>query len=217
MALFGDGKIVVGNKGRNGNSGIQVVNPASVYVTCNAKINSNKVSQKFLRHRLNALDFAKTKVNDRDIDVRVNTMMPLLAGGKSFGKRGYELGSRVCVRRWNGFDPSNGGDSGNDVVYVTAQGRAYHESLSCSYLKLSIHTGKISALGYVRSKNGNKYYPCEECGAKIGEICYYTDYGTRAHSSLTCSKLKRTIRTVPRSEAIKKYRPCSKCALGRKR
>lgn len=207
LALVGDAQM-------GEEKSIDLINTGSVYLACSEKLGENGVSQKFLDNRLSLLNYAATKVTERDIDVKVTTTMPLLAGHSFFGKKGYELGTRVCVRRWNGFDPSNGAESSSDTVYVTESGEVYHESLNCTYLKLSIHTTSPSFLGTIRSNDGSIYYPCEECGSEVSGVCYYTDYGTRAHSSLTCSKLKRTIKAIPRSEAVKKYRPCSKCTGG---
>ena len=215
IALLGDSEVDIGRQtGETDHSGNSVINNATVYLACNAKVRINNVSQKFLKRKLGVLNYAATEVSDRDIDVKVSTMMPLLAGRSFFGKKGYELGTRICVRRWNGFDPTNGRDSDDEMVYVTESGEVYHESLDCTFIKLSIHTGRPSILNTVRSKSGHIYHPCEECGAAISGVCYYTDYGERAHSSLTCSKLKRTIRTIPRKSAVKHYRPCSKCAGG---
>ena len=213
LALTGDATIDIGKDKADG-EGISAINVGSVFLACSGKIAENDISQKFLDNNLSILNYAASNVDDRDIDVKVTTSMPLLAGHSFFGKKGYELGTRVCVRRWNGFDPSNGADSSSDTVYVTESGEVYHESLNCTYIKLSIHTTSPSFLGTIRSENGNIYHPCEECGNSISGVCYYTDYGTRAHSSLTCSKLKRTIKAIPRSEAVKKYRPCSKCTGG---
>lgn len=215
VALLGDGDIDVGRQtGETDHSGNSAINQATVYLACNAKVRTNKVSQKFLRHPLGIVNYAATEVNDKDLDVKVSTMMPLLAGQKFFGKRGYELGNRICVRRWNGFDPATGADGDEEIVYVTDTGEVYHQSTSCTFIKLSIHTASVSALGRIRSENGSIYHPCEECGSAISVVAYYTDYGDRAHSSLTCSKLKRTIHAIPKKEAVKHYRPCSKCAGG---
>ncbi|MGN0241071.1 MAG: hypothetical protein ACI4CS_05245 [Candidatus Weimeria sp.] len=213
LALAGDAKLDIG-KDRASGDGISAISVGSVFLACSGKIAENDISQKFLENNLSILNYAASEVDDRDIDVKVTISMPLLAGHSFFGKKGYVLGSRVCVRRWNGFDPSNGAKSGGDTVYVTEKGEVYHESLECTYIRLSIHTTSPSFLGTIRSKDGSIYHPCEECGSAISGVCYYTDYGNRAHSSLTCSKLKRTIRAIPRSEAVKRYRPCSKCTGG---
>lgn len=204
LALAGD--VTIGEKK-------EAITPISVYAASKALLKKNGVSTGFLSHDLLFIDFAQTEVNEKDIDVRAGYLMPLLAGQRLFGKKGYELGNRICIRRWNGFDPAEGeGDGG--IVYVTENGSVYHTSLSCTYIRLSIHTAQVSALGGLRSESGHKYYPCESCGDEISGVFYYTDYGTRAHSSLSCSRLKRTVKTLTREEAVKKYRPCSKCGSG---
>lgn len=194
-------------------NGVQVISPMSVYVMARETVKKNNVSTQFLSHDLMFMDFAGTDVNDRNIDVKIGNLMPLLAGQKFFGKRGYEIGTRVCIRRWNGYDPAAGA-SDDTVVYVAENGEVYHTDLSCTYIRLSIHTGRPSQLSFIRNKSGHIYHPCEVCGDAISGVCYYTDYGERAHSSLTCSKLKRTIQTIPLKEAVKNYRPCSKCGTG---
>lgn len=206
IALYGDGMV-------GGEDGISEISPLSVYAAAKASVQKNGVSTRFLSHDLIFMDFAGTEVTERDIDVKAGYLMPLIAGQRLFGKKGYELGTRVCIRRWNGYDPAEG-ESDDSVVYVTESGEVYHTSLSCTFIRLSIHTAKASQLTVIRSESGHIYHPCEECGDSISGVCYYTDYGERAHSSLTCSKLKRTVRTITKKEAIKRYRPCSKCGSG---
>lgn len=221
MALYGNGSMygdtdTVGEEGADEEMSVPV-NRISLHVNCDARIRKNGVSRKYVKNGLGMLNFAATEVGDRDLDVKITSMMPLLEGKKIFGREGYLLGNRVCVRRWNGFDPAEGdsasGDGEGEIVYVTETGEVYHDSMECTYLTLSIHTIEASGIGSVRSESGHIYHPCEECGSGISGVCYYTDYGERAHSSLTCSKLKRTVIPVSRKEAEETYRHCSKCAM----
>lgn len=125
----------------------------------------------------------------------------------------FKMYNRVFTRAWTGYDNAAalGGDAGEEFVYITPDGTVYHRSRACTYLKLSIVPVNIAVLENERNEGGAKYYPCEECGGKARNIVYITDYGTRYHSSLTCSKLKRTIFTVPISQ-VGGRGACSKCS-----
>lgn len=121
--------------------------------------------------------------------------------------------NRVLARAWTGYDNAAealGNAAGEELVYITPDGAVYHRSRACPYLKLSIVPVDVAVLENERNEGGAKYYPCEECKGIFRSIVYITDYGTRYHSSLTCSKLKRTILTVPISQ-VGERGACSKC------
>jgi len=124
----------------------------------------------------------------------------------------FKMYNRMFTRAWTGYDNAAASDSNADeeFVYITPDGTVYHRSRACSYLKLSIVPVNMAVLASWRNEGGAKYYPCEECGKEERDIVYVTDYGTRYHSSLQCSKLKRTILTVPLSE-VGGRGACSKC------
>lgn len=125
----------------------------------------------------------------------------------------FKMYNRVLARAWTGYDNSAvalGGTDGEELVYITPDGTVYHRSRACSYLKLSIVPVERSVLESERNENGAKYYPCEECGGISRSVVYVTSYGTRYHSSLQCSKLKRTILVVPISQ-VGGRGACSKC------
>lgn len=122
--------------------------------------------------------------------------------------------NRLRTRAWTGYDnAASGNGSGatnEEIVYITPAGDVYHRSRSCAYLKLSIAAVSADILKGERNNSGEKYYPCEECGGRCTDVVYITNYGNRYHSSLGCSKLKRTIQAVPLSKAGGRS-ACSKC------
>lgn len=124
----------------------------------------------------------------------------------------FNMYNRAFTRAWTGYDNAAAANAGTDeeLVYITPDGTVYHKSIVCTYLKLSITAVGKAVLEGKRNEGGAKYYPCEECGSIEKNNVYITRYGTRYHSSLQCSKLKRTILTVPKSEAVGRG-ACSKC------
>lgn len=124
----------------------------------------------------------------------------------------FKMYNRMLTRAWTGYDnaAATGSNADEELVYITPDGAVFHRSRTCSYLKLSIVPVNKAVLVSWRNEGGAKYYPCEECGKEERNIVYVTDYGTRYHSSLQCSKLKRTILTVPLSE-VGGRGACSKC------
>lgn len=129
---------------------------------------------------------------------------------------GYQerfLYNRIRTRAWTGYDNTKGSGKGNteeEIVYITPDGQVYHRTRGCTYLKQSLVAVDMSLMETKRNQNGEKYYPCEECGAVCKDTVYVSKYGNRMHSSLSCSKLKRTILAVPISQTGGRV-PCSKC------
>ena len=112
-------------------------------------------------------------------------------------------------RKWTGKNP---GEKTDPYVFYTDYGSVYHLSEQCNYLDLSIKSIKWSQVGASRNKDGRKYHACY-CAAdkktKTSTV-FITDYGTSYHGKLGCSKLKRTVHKVHKSEVNGKNL-CSKC------
>lgn len=133
-----------------------------------------------------------------------------------------DLGTLRFVQRcrshvWTGKPLHESGGPGDgkektETVYVTPNGTAYHTSLQCSYLDLSIRQVSRSEVDAERNRDGGKYYKCPICGAAGGGAVYITNYGTNWHSSISCPGLKRTIETVPVSEIGNRHL-CPKCGV----
>lgn len=100
-------------------------------------------------------------------------------------------------------------------VYVTESGTVYHRNKSCTYIRLSVERMAGGEVGEKRNQYGGKYYPCDSCmrGGEIPETVWVTKTGTHCHARKDCSKIKRTVKKIPVSEA-EDYRPCSRCAKG---
>lgn len=117
----------------------------------------------------------------------------------------------VKSKKWTGADPA-GASAEDGYVYVTSTGNAYHSSASCHYLDLSIRSVSIVQIAVLRNRSGGIYYPCS-CYRPGMPSVYITDYGTKYHSDLGCSDLKRTVYKVKLEDAGSRH-PCMKCYGG---
>lgn len=122
-----------------------------------------------------------------------------------------------CVmHKWIGYDLQKEGiergPDGEELVYVTRSGRAYHRDRSCIYLNPSVRMLPREQAEGAQNTEGRRYTACEICGGGSAMV-YVTDYGQRYHSTITCGGLKRTIDGIPLSEAIASGRhACPRCS-----
>lgn len=119
------------------------------------------------------------------------------------------LTEHIKIKGWVGYEPAGGDMDGEEVVYVTETGLVYHKDPNCTHLDLSIRQVEKSQISGLRNESGGKYYACPICKKK-GKACYITTTGDRYHRSLSCSGLKRTVYSIPVSEA-RGRRKCSRC------
>ena len=106
-----------------------------------------------------------------------------------------------------------GSDDEDSMVFITENATVFHKDSNCTHLKLSIHQTFLSNVPELRNLDGGKYKPCEKCGKKgFGEVVIITKEGDRYHSDISCSGLKRTVRSVTQQEARSMgLSPCSRC------
>lgn len=133
-----------------------------------------------------------------------------------FPGKGIPLRTRFCGHAFTGYVPHGTGDEEEQktediLVYVTDYGSVFHRDRNCPYLNPSIESVPVSALRYMRSADGSKYYPCELCHPSAFGTVLISDYGSRYHCDRNCPGIRRGIRTIPLTEAQKQYPPCSKC------
>lgn len=123
---------------------------------------------------------------------------------------------RIVYRPWTGDKKAGGTGSPEQTqdtgkVYVTKYGTVYHVDRNCTYIKIDtrmIHTDRLEK---ERNASGAKYYPCEFCSPFTNvEVCI-TDYGTRYHSTSSCSAIFREVMEVSLEKVKSTHRSCSKC------
>ncbi|MCH5256909.1 MAG: pilus assembly protein [Lachnospiraceae bacterium] len=117
-------------------------------------------------------------------------------------------------RAWTGYDVQSAVsnmDDNDPMVYVTETGTVYHTNHNCTYLNPSITSVNAGEISNSRNQSGGKYSPCERCArSNVQGTLYITSQGSSYHTSVTCPGLKRTIYTIPLSQAGGR-RKCSKC------
>lgn len=159
------------------------------------------------------IDYSSSDFDNREL-VILNAAYQVSLPFDPWGLYKPSVVQRVVSHTWIGY--INGLDGMNmplseDYVYVTETGSVYHRDLNCPHLRLNIREINPEDIDEARNANGHKYYKCEHCHAnKNSAHIYVTDDGDRFHDSLSCSGLKRTIRSVRLTE-INGYAPCKTC------
>lgn len=125
----------------------------------------------------------------------------------------FRMTNRYYAHIWNGYAiPENPQD--RELVYVAETGQVFHITRDCTHLRLSVRQIGIGELKDARNQEGRKYTSCEKCvHGGSAEIIYITNEGDRYHYQRGCPGLKRTVRSMPKEEARKRYRPCSRCSV----
>lgn len=124
----------------------------------------------------------------------------------------FYTSARCVIRKFTGYDVNQVSSypAEEEMVYVTPNGTVFHRDRGCNYLDLTIKSTTTREIGTLRNKNGNKYYKCKYCPKAVIDLVYIADYGTRYHTSIGCSELKRTVEAIPISQVGNK-KACSKC------
>lgn len=176
------------------------------------------INNSCIKDGFTGIDFFYSSLNNEEgyIDIVLNYKVSIPI--KIFVLGDMNMLQRVKLRAWTGneiaavYETNEESDKEETVVYIAETGSVYHKSNTCSHLKLSIRpvNGIPDAL---RNDSGAKYKKCEECckgKLDVNATYYITTYGTRYHSNIKCSGLKRTIQEIPLSKAGSR-KPCSRC------
>ena len=145
---------------------------------------------------------------DIHVSYRVKPFVSLM------GFDGFSMAQRYYGKAWTGYDVTqcvSDPRQEDPMVYVTRMGTVYHLDRNCTYLNPSVESVAAAEIYGKRNQSGGRYYSCGICGGAKGlDRVYITGQGSSYHSRLNCSGLKRTIYTIPLSQAGGKGR-CSKC------
>ena len=126
----------------------------------------------------------------------------------------------VSVKRrvWNGLAGKltvhgSGEQMGEEMVYVTPEGRRYHRYRDCSYLVSACKAVTMDELDNLRNNDGKIYYLCSHCGSETDtqNTVYISSWGIRYHHDRSCAARSSYYRQVPLSEVIDKGE-CYVCA-----
>ena len=157
---------------------------------------------------LAASDFSDEHIVDIKVTSSIKIPIPI------YNIRKLRFMERGRVRAWTGRSPTDNSQNNStgeeDMVYVAATGTVYHKDPECTHIRVSVKAASADSMDSRRNAEGGKYYSCSCYTAHPSSTVYYTAYGTRYHSSRSCSSLKRTVRKVALS-SVESMRPCSKC------
>lgn len=168
----------------------------------------DSAAEKFVRGKRMGISLGASDFSGNYIRIRADYKIRFPIG--LFGKMDFSVTQQIMCRKWTG---KSGGDSLEEIVYITKNGSVYHRSQNCTYLKPSVESVNKSTVEKLRNADGGKYYACRACmkGKNTNTMTVYiTKYGNRYHGRKNCSRIKRTVFTIHLSEAGDRN-ACSKC------
>lgn len=174
------------------------------------QLKKQKCPTQYISYGIAGISLMQSDFSDNYVDLKAVYRMKLPV--RLLGNIQYQVVQEAKCRKWTGYQTGEDEQKTDEWLYYTEHGTVYHASRTCTYLDLSIRGVPYGQAGSFRNKSGGIYHKCEKCGntAAGHGMVYITDYGSRYHSSLTCSGLKRSIYMIRRSKATDK-RMCSKC------
>ena len=203
--------------GNTGEGNAAVTIPGMFYAAEQVReyLGKDRLSRSCVTDGASGITFWKSRIMAGDDLVDLVASYKVHPTVQIIGFRDFSMESRYFGHAWTGYEigsiQNRNSETGEQMVFITENGTVYHTDSQCTYLKLSIRPVLQSETEQLRSTDGNRYYPCEECGGRSENgMVYVTDYGNRYHNSLQCPGLKRTISVIPISEVGGRL-PCSKC------
>ena len=142
------------------------------------------------------------------VDAAYSLRLPLPFFGGLYARKTI----RAVRRTYTGYTLHAGErEAGDDpVVFLAEHGSVYHTKLSCSHISLRIRGNSLT----IKMLEARGIRRCHKCIKKtqIPKALYITAEGDCYHSKLSCSGLKRSVRSVRLSE-VRGMRQCSRCAM----
>lgn len=189
---------------------VPYVLPSKVETDIVETIGAERLNRSIVKGGSSGLDCSRTRVSAMNgilyMEVEYEVALPISV----FGRLTMDCTEKFQMKGWTGYVRGGFLPNREDVVYITETGLVYHRDYHCTYLDLSVQMAAKSDIANLRNESGGKYYPCILCGGGQGSYVYITSQGSRYHSSLSCSGLKRKVYAVPLSETMGKG-ACSRC------
>ena len=173
------------------------------------KIGKDEHIDRFVSGGSIGISLAQSEFEDDEIYLKADYQMKFPV--QLLGRRVFYFTQKCRYRKWTGWN-SNESGQGEVWVYIAKNGKVYHKTSACTYLKLSIQSVEYNKIEDYRNENGRKYRECNECVEKESRFqkVYITNYGDCYHRDLNCGGIKRTIEMVRLSDTGGKS-ACSKC------
>lgn len=111
---------------------------------------------------------------------------------------GGEVTAQAVCRAWVGF---RGLELAESYVYITPDGSVYHLFGDCTHLSLSVRQVSAAYAENAKNQYGQRYRSCSLCRPAAAGKVYIAAEGECYHCERDCSGLKRTVKSVPLSEA----------------
>ena len=175
-------------------------------------INKDRLDRSIIVGGTGGLNFWQSSYSKTTEEIEVVANYKVRIPFPGFDKITIRQQESLKVKAWTGYVHPHDQDEEHRLVYVTETGSVYHTDYGCTHLQLSISFVSANELSDLRNEGGGKYHPCEKCS--IGESMagvFITNHGNKYHHAVSCSGLKRTIRTIPIHE-VKGRGPCSRCS-----
>ena len=188
-----------------------ILSAASLKSRIVTHIGKERIENSLIKDGVQGLHCYKTLVNEKtavmQLSIQYEIQIPLLF----FKLPSVTYEERILLKGWTGDVIEEEEEKETEVVYVTENGTVYHKEMSCTYLEVRVKGIIAHTIGEARNASGGKYYECELCGegSHYG-ILYVSEYGTRYHTTLSCSKIKRNVYAIPLEDA-KGRKGCEKC------
>lgn len=133
------------------------------------------------------------------LQYKVRVPIPLI------GTYQMKFAQQIKQKAYTGYKEEKYEDE--EYVYVTENGSVYHTSRNCTHIKLSISQYER---GSKRQGNLPECTTCKNKHTSETNHVYITDEGDCYHNSILCSRLKRTVYRVKKSE-VGGMAKCSRC------
>lgn len=175
-------------------------------------IGSERIERSILSGGSSGIHCSKSYMSLLTGEIRVTVEYAVKLPFPRFTNLTAKFKEEMKIKGWTGYSKRDGNMEGEQIVYITDTALVYHENYQCTYLQLSIRFVPYSELSGIRNEDGGRYHKCGKCvhGSTMAGV-YITSTGGKYHNSLTCSGLKRTIRTMKKSE-VGTLGGCSRCS-----